>query len=218
MKQQQNIKSQSNYLGLFLWLLFAGLFYLYYPQIQNYSATPKWIFVSILSFGMLLFGKKAKIPWSSGLTTWFLFVLLYLIQSYWSFNFWDAVVRTIPLILAPLIVVFLYREANDIKEFYSKVATVLAVLISPILLITLVEILGLISAGEYSHLSTYQFRFTFGNRNQYAELLVLIVPLLAIGFFSAKEKTKRILFIATIALIYITATLLLNRASILVLY
>jgi O-antigen ligase/tetratricopeptide (TPR) repeat protein len=218
MKGEKIVKAKPSNLMTLAFLLFGGLVYLYYPKIQNYSATPKWIFVAVFSLIILFFGKNVKIPWSAALTTWFLFVILYLIQSYWSYNFWDAVVRTIPLILAPLSVVLLYREASDLKEFYSKTSVVLAVLITPILLITLVEILGLISTGEYSHLSTYAFRFSFGNRNQYSELLVLLVPLLAVRLVYAKEKAKRIFLVSIIFLIYLTVTLLLNRASILVLY
>jgi O-antigen ligase len=218
MKPQKTIETKSTSLGIFLWVLFSSLFYLYFPYIQNYSATPKWIFVSLICLGMLFFGKKTKIPWSVGISTWLLFVLLYLIQSYWSYNFWDAVVRTIPLLLAPMAVILLFRESQSVKEFYSKMALVLSVLITPILIITLVEILGLISADEYSHLATYQFRYAFGNRNQYAELLVLLVPLISTGIYYTQEKAKKIFLLTVIVLIYLTVTLLLNRASILVLF
>jgi O-antigen ligase len=218
MKEKITAIPNSSKLMMLAFLLFAGLFYLYYPQIQNYSATPKWIFVSMFCLVILFIGKKVKIPWSIALTTWFLFVLLYLAQSFWSYNFWDAMVRTIPLILAPLSVVLLYREANSLKDFYSKISTVLAVLITSIILITFLEIRGLISTGDYSHLSTYQFRFTFGNRNQFSEVLVLLVPILTVGLYYAQTKAKKIFLISILLLLFATVSLLLNRASILVLF
>jgi O-antigen ligase len=218
MKEAATAKPSSSALLIFAFLLFGGLFYLYYPKIQNYSATPKWIFVVLFSLVILFVGKKLKIPWSRSHSIWISFAGLFLLQSYWSYNFWDAVVRSFPLILAPLAVSLLRREASDTEPFYEKVSFVLALLISPILLLTLVEIAGQMLAGDYSHLATYQFRYTFGNRNQFSELLTLLVPIISVGLFYAKAAAKRLFLGAILFLLYLAVTLLLNRASILVLF
>lgn len=218
MKAEKVIPQKSSRLLIFAVILFSGLFYLYYPHLQNYSTTPKWIFASLIGLAMLFLGRKEKFVWSWGMSAWFGFVLLYFIQSFWSCNVWDSIVRTIPFLIAPLLVVLIRREVTDLSKLYSEIALVVSLLILPILFMNLVELFGLYLSDGYSHQSTYTFRYSFGNRNQYSELLTLLVPILAVGFNSVAEKWKKILFIATAFLIYLTVTLLLNRAAFLVLY
>ena len=218
MKVEKEILQKSSRLIAFASVVFAGFFYLYYPHIQNYSTTPKWIFGSIIGLAMLFLGRKEKFVWSWGLTAWFGFVLLYFIQSFWSYNVWDSIMRALPFILAPLLVLLLRRESNDLIDFYTKVATIVSLLILPLVLVNLFELAGLYFSDEYSHQSTYSFRYTFGNRNQYSELLTLTLPIIAVGFFSSVQKWKKVLFALSICLIYILVSLLLNRAVFLVLY
>lgn len=218
MKVEKEILQKASRLVVFAVLVFAGFFYLYSPHIQNYSTTPKWIFGSLIGLAMLFFGRKEKFVWSWGLTAWFGFVLLYFIQSFWSYNVWDSIIRTLPFILAPLLVLLLRRESNDLNDFYTKVATIVSLLILPLVLVNLFELAGMYFSDEYSHQSTYLFRYTFGNRNQYSELLTLLLPIIAFGFFSSVRKWKKALLFVVIALIYLLVTLLLNRAVFLVLY
>lgn len=218
MKKEIDAKLNSSNLQKIALVFFAGLFYLYYPQLQNYSTTPKWIFVAFSGILLFFLGKKQRIPWSNAFSWWFVFVGFYLLSCFWSYNFWDSLVRAIPWVLAPLSVVLLRREEDDLTVFYSKIASVISILILPFLLITLLEISGLYLSEEYNHLATYQFRFTFGNRNQFCELLALIVPLLTVGVFYSNKKWQKRFFYLVIFLIYLTATLLMNRAVILVLY
>jgi tetratricopeptide (TPR) repeat protein len=115
-------------------------------------------------------------------------------------------------------VLLLRREESDLNTFYSKTATIAAISILPLVLLTLFELANLYSSEDYTHLSTYSFRFTFGNRNQYSELLTLLIPIIAIGYFSIALKWKKIFFALTIILLYATISLLQNRAVFLVLY
>ncbi len=218
MKVEKALPRNPSYLLILTGLLFGGLFYLYYPHIQNYSTTPKWLFVSFFSLFLLFLGKKEKLSWSMGVTIWFAFIVLYLFESFWSYNFWDSVVRTIPWILAPFSVLLIARQEKDLRVFYPKLAFAIGILIAPIVLLALLELTDLLISGSYSHASTYQFRYTFGNRNQFCELLALIVPILSIGAYFTKEKWRKVFFFSLIGLIYLMATLLQNRAAILVLY
>jgi len=218
MVKQKTEKAGGGRIGLFISLLFLALIYLYYPQIHNYSTTPKWLFLGSFGILALFFGNKKAIPWSTGLSIWFLFVLNYLILCYWSYNFWDSVVRAIPLILSPLVVLVIAKEEIEYRVLYGKIALVTAVLILPLLVYTLIQIGALYSSGEYTHHSTYQFRFAFGNRNQFVQFLTLLVPLVFLGITQAQEKWKKYLFFILIALIYCTSVLLMNRTVFIVLF
>jgi O-antigen ligase len=167
---------------------------------------------------MLFLGKKERIPWSNAWSIWFLFVAFYLLLCFWSFNFWDSLVRVIPWVIAPLAVILLRREEEELSVFYSKIATIVSFFILPFLLLTLLEIIGLYFSEEYNHLATYQFRYTFGNRNQFCETIALLVPLLFVGVQFSQIKWKKFLYYSVIVFIYLTALVLRNRAVILVLF
>ncbi|MFT6921140.1 MAG: O-antigen ligase [Crocinitomicaceae bacterium] len=218
MKAIKKIKEpKPSKLVVFSVLLFGGLFFVYFDSINNYSTTPKWIYLGLLGLVMVLIGRKQPIPWSLGIKVWYAFVVLYLVQCFGSHNFWDAVVRAIPLIIAPLLVLLLRREETDHSPFYSKISMVLAILILPLLLITLWGIVELVFSSEYSHLASYKFRFMFGNRNQYAQIIVLLIPLFSVGILSTNSKKKKLFLAVVIGLACATALLLLNRTSIIVL-
>ncbi len=218
MKKEKTIPQPKSKLLLFVVVLFSGFFFLYYPYLQNYSTTPKWIFGATFGLLMYFFGRKEKLQWSPGMSVWFAFILLFWIQSFWSYNFWDAIVRTVPFILAPILVLLLRREENDLNNFYLKIATAIGILILPLVLMTLVEIIALYFSGSYSHLSTYSFKYSFGHRNQYSELLVLIIPILTLGYFLNDSKLKKWIFVLSIVSIYLTVLLLQNRAAFLVMF
>jgi O-antigen ligase len=218
MKNSKIVPSKTSNLLVYSFVLFVGLFYLYYPQLQNYSATPKWVYLAVFGLVVSIFRFKERMNWSLGMWLWLAFVLQYLVGCFASYNLWDSIIRSVPLILAPLVILLLMREENDWSVFFTKIAIAATILISPILLLTIAEIIGLAINGEYTHLSTYDFRYTFGNRNQYAELIALLVPLLATAIYFAEIRWKKVLFGAGIVLLYLTGTLLLNRAVLLVIY
>ncbi|GEM_PF-1686376 len=218
MNTKKTAGEAKNHMHLFGVLLLLGLFFLYYPYIQNYSTTPKWIFLGIFGLGLAFFGSKKRLSWSLGLTLWALFVIQYLIQCNWSYNFWDSLIRSTPLILAPIIALLLKKQSRDIRELWSVIGTIAMFLILPLLLYTLLQILGLYLGGEYTHQSTYDFRFTFGHRNQFVQLLALLIPVLVMARMYAQHRWKKHLFVTTIVLIYITAVLLMNRTVFIVLF
>ena len=204
--------------GLLVSFLFLALIYLYYPQIHNYSTTPKWLFLGVFGVFALLIGNKKNIPWSFGLSVWFLFILYYLIACNWSYNYWDSLVRAIPLILSPLMVVALAKQEDNPSVIYEKVALIATVLILPLLIYTLIRIGGLYASGEYDHGATYQFRFAFGHRNQFVQFLTLLVPLVFVGIIQTAVKWKKYVFSVLIVLIYSTSLLLMNRTVFIVLF
>lgn len=208
---------KSSNLLVFSVLLFGGLFFVEFESIQNYSTTPKWIYLGCLGVVMALIGRKQQIPWSLGIKIWSAFVALYLVQCFGSYNFWDSLVRAIPLVIAPLLVLLLRREETDNSPFYSKISMVVATLVLPFLLITLWGITELYLDSKYSHSATYTFRFMFGHRNQYSQVITLIVPLLSVGILLTQSKTQKIFMAVVIGLIYITALLLLSRTVLIVL-
>ena len=196
-------------------LVFIVTIYLYYPFVQNYSTTPKWVVLSLLSIFFYSIGnKKIKISW--GLIIWILFVFQFILQSFRSYNFWEAITHSIPLILAPVIVQILIANSKGVMSFYKKLALIIALTIIPLLLYSLVEISLLYSSNAYNHGTTYLFRYSFGHRNQFLQFLTLLVPLIIVGF--DKTLWKKILFISTIGLIYLVTILLMNRTVLLVLF
>lgn len=211
-------KSTRTYSGVFLVLLFASVIYLYYPEIQNYSTTPKWLFLAVLSVFPVLFLKNKRLLWSLGMGIWFLFVLQFLMACYWSYNFWDAVTRSVPLIIAPILVTGIGSSEENFKRLFEKMGVVAALLILPVLLYTLVQIVALIELDEYTHQATYAFRYSFGHRNQFVQFITLLIPLLFAAIVSTQTKWKKILFFATVTLIYITVVLSLNRTVFLILF
>lgn len=217
MKEKADI-TKNRLSGLFILILFMALIYLSYPEIQNYSTTPKWIFLGGFGVLVLFFENKKNLPWSLGLTIWFLFVVNYLIQCNWSYNFWDSFVRAIPLLISPIIVLLLVRLEGRLIEFYQKLALVVSLLMLPLLLYTLVQIAALNASGEYTHGSTYEFRFAFGHRNQFVQFLTLLVPFIFLGVVLARQKWRRYLFFFVIVLIYCVSFLLMNRTVFIVLF
>ena len=203
---------------IILVLLFSTLIYLYYPFIQNYSNTPKWIAIGTFMVVLAMFSWKKKIPWSIGMSIWFLFVLNYLIQCYWSYNFWDSVVRATPFILSPLAVITVVRYNTNLKSFYGTIAKVVSFSILPIILYTLISI-GLTQLyGDYNHQTSYNYRFTFGHRNQYSQFITLLIPLIFAGVIYAKSRSLKAFYFTLIILIYITAVLLMSRAVFIILF
>jgi tetratricopeptide (TPR) repeat protein len=72
-------------------------------------------------------------------------------------------------------------------------------------------------SGEYSHASTYSFRFTFGHRNQFSQFITLLIPLIFAGIFYEEKRWKKIFLSIVVIFIYIIAILLKSRAVIIVL-
>lgn len=212
----ENLKSNYFFYG-FLILTIAVVNYLEFPFIQNSTVTPKWVLLSLLVFGFSLFKKKAThFYFSNTLILWAAFILLYLANCFNSYNFWDSISNSIPFVIAPLLIISLYNQSNNIKHFYQSVSLVLLFAILPLLLVTAYQLVVLIYNGDYSHANTYQFSFAFGHRNQYSQFITLIVPLLLINL--NRNKFTLYLKLLTILFIYVIAVLLMNKTVLLVLF
>ena len=104
-------------------LVLASAIYLYYPFVLNYSAMPKWVLISFLGISFFFIG-NSKIRWTPSLTIWLLFILQFLISSLWSFNGWEAIVHSLPWLLAPISVLIIMANAGDFGTFYRHLALI----------------------------------------------------------------------------------------------
>lgn len=104
--------------------------YLYYPYIQNYSNTPKWVILSTIGAIDFIFIKP--IYYNKRLFYWLLFVLQYFIQCFYSYNFWDAFAYGIPLIIAPILVLLTIKKEITFSKFSRKLAFIAAIIIAPL--------------------------------------------------------------------------------------
>jgi len=215
-------KGNTSFLGRHFTVISSGLvlaicIFLYLPIIQSYSLTPKWIALTGVSLALVfLNASHFKSSLSKLMYLWWLFVVLCIFSCFRSYNFWDSLLHLSPLIIAPLVVGQIRHRIESFESFYSKLALVVSLLVLPIILYTLYDILLLMINGDYNHDSTYMFRFSFGHRNQYSQFLVLLVPLLFMGFKGG--KSKKAFLIVVITLIYLTAIFLKNRTVLIVLF
>lgn len=174
-------------LASLLVLSFASIIYLYFPYIQNYSATPKWIVLALIGLIFSFTSDNKRTKSSGNLTIWYFFVLIVILQCFRSYNIWDSLTDSIPLLIAPLLMKVIKEQVNHIEDFYRIVATILVILISPILVYSALTIVGLMVNESYSHAATYNIKLSFGHRNQLAQFFALIVPLLVSGLFYLKN-------------------------------
>ena len=205
-------------LNIVLTVCFGAVIYTYYPFIQNYSTTPKWIVLSF--FGIIFSVIKIKTPirLSWGVIIWSLFVIQYILQCFRAYNFWDSLLHSMPLIIAPLIGLVITKYIHDLNHFYRKMSVIIAVLILPILGYILYEMGSLYTLNEYNHGTSYGFRFTFGHRNQLAQFLALLVPLIFMGIIHGTKNGRKYILGAFIAIIYLICSLLMCRSVLIVLY
>ncbi len=204
---------------LMILLVFLIVIYLYFPYIQNYSTTPKWVLLLVVSLIFFILKFRKEVSVSMGLLLWSLFIFQYFIQCAGSYNFWDSVLHGIPLILAPFTVVTMSKYISKTDEFYRQLALVLSVLTLP-LLVYIVFLIGSALANDtYSHGLTYNFRFTMGHRNQLSQFLTLLIPLIVAGSITEKTtKKSRLLFYTVILLICIVVSFLQCRSALMVLF
>lgn len=200
-------------------ILLTTVAYLYSNSIQSFSLTPKFLVASILllTLWFVNFRHKKKLSWSIAFTLWYVFLLQYIIQCWNSYNYWDSLFDSVPMILGPMLILFLYKKW-DVERMFSFIAITLAIVILPLLIHSLIEVFELVSAGSYSKDSTYNIQYSFGHKNQYTQFLALCVPILVVGLILAKSKWEKIVFTLTISCTYVLSMLLMNRTSIIVLY
>jgi O-antigen ligase len=199
---------------LIIALICIGLVYVSYSGIQNYSVTPRWIYFSILILLVIWLKKGLTIPLSLPIIFWFSFVLVYIISSYWSYNFWNSIVRSIPLILAPIIVMF----ASEMKSgpFMRSFGLLLILSLIPIVLYCFYQIIPDLMSGVHNHQKTYKYAFSFGHRNQFAHFLTLCIPLILFGFNPSDKFWRKALIIGMALTLFLLIVLLKNRSSYLV--
>lgn len=182
--------------------------YFTYDGIENYSTLPKWI---VSGFLILLITSFEKINYSFFtsriIVFWFLFVTVYLIGSIYSYNPWQAIVFSTPLILSPLIAYHLF------KIELSKLSLGFVILLFPLIIIVAYEILGWIISGDYTRDKTYELQWFYGHRNHLAELLSLGIPLSLIGFLKLESNSSKITIICFIVISLIEVALIQNRTS-----
>ena len=203
--------------SVFTTLVLITLAYVGYTGIQSYSTTPKWI--GLLSIGLILLytHRNQAIKWSWGLTIWSIFVLQYLFQTTASYNTYDAIAHSLPLIIGPLLVLGLFRDQNNLNRL-AQFSLITALITLPLLLYGLYELVELLFSSDYTRTSTYGVRFSFGHKNQLAQFFTLLIPIYALGIITAKEKWKQVLFMCSCVVIYVFVTLLINRTSLILLY
>ncbi len=205
-------------LHLFLGLLFCTIGYLYYPFIQDYSTTPKWIAMTFLAGIAFFFGIKRSVPFSWPLIFWLMFACQYLVQCFRSINIWEAILHGLPLIIAPLIIVLLLKYNPQRDHLIQNIGFWLSLVLFPLVLWSLGELLVLMVDGQYNHQSTYNFRFTFGHRNQFVQFLTLSFPVIFIGLRSETKRWLKGYFVSFIVLASVVVLLLMNRTSTIVLF
>ena len=204
-------------LSIGLILVFSVISYLYYPYIQDYSTTPKWAGLSIILLIFIPLTHKRPVYLNLTMLCWLLFLTQYLAQSFRSYNFWEATSHALPFLIAPITVITLLRLSENFNDFYKNAGTWLGLILAPIAVYTLFELIGLILSGSYTHQSTYEFRYTFGHRNQFSHVLTLAFPIIFMGMLSQYKKWLKITLSLVMLIIVLDIVLLQNRASMLVL-
>ncbi|MFK7786718.1 MAG: O-antigen ligase family protein, partial [Crocinitomicaceae bacterium] len=208
--------SQSRW-KLILVITIICLVYLGYTGIESYSKTPKWIGLLCLALVLFLMLRKQGVKWSWGLSIWSVFILQYIIQSAASYNGFDALANSLPLLIGPFLVLALFRKQDSVSQL-TDLGILVAFISFPLIAYGLIELSDLAEASNYTRTSSYQVRFSFGHKNQLSQFFTLLVPLYALGVVSVAEKWKKGLFVFSIFMIFVFVTLLMNRTSLILLY
>lgn len=218
----EQVKFNINYtkfkLNTLIVCVLCSIIYLYYPFIQDYSTTPKCIILSVFSIIVFILPSQRQVHFSWPLAIWGVFSLQFFLQAFRSANFWEAITHLSPILIAPLVILALFKHAENPTIFYKNFGILLAIMLTPILLISLAEISSWVIKGVYSHQSTYKIRYSFGHRNQFAQFLTLSVPFIFLSLGITKKKRLKTLLVTIIFIIYLTVALLMNRTSLIVLF
>ncbi|UKN03869.1 O-antigen ligase family protein [Paracrocinitomix mangrovi] len=193
--------------------MFAIFIYVEAGDIQNYSTLPKWICLAALLITPLLLLKN-EYQVNPILQITVLVLLLFIgLNSLRSNNPWDGVLVLIPPLLS-IVSTTIILQLELLKSGWQIIAIILIVLLTPLVVYTLYDILNDIIQGVYSHKSTYQYRYSFGHRNQFAQFLTISIPFI-ISLWS-KSYWKNI-FTGIIVLLFLALILLLqNRTAYLI--
>lgn len=198
-------------------LLFILLVYGADTETLNYSTIPKWIYVSAALLPLVFVAQPKRSFFRGPLLLWWLFVLLFIVQSFNAYNQWEALTHSVPLILAPLVGLVIDSKNDEPSSSYLRLARILALVLLPILLYASFELVSLLASHKYDHHSTYGFRYAFGHRNQFGQFIALSLPLFLWGIW--KEKGWMRLGFAFVALLSVGIVFLLwNRTSILIVF
>ena len=107
LKKIQHDNSKKWILWVILTLTFIGVSFIEFPYLQNSTVTPKWILISLLCFPLYFIKTQRAIKFNAVLIIWCVFALQYGLQCFRSYNFWDSLVYVIPLLIVPILDVFL---------------------------------------------------------------------------------------------------------------
>lgn len=193
----------------------VGMLYVEYDHIQNYSTTPKWLFIIATILIGSLFLKNEQLKWSWANLLWFLFVFYCAINAFRSYNFFDAIVRLVPLVVGPIVVSFIANKKKDDSVLRSVFIPTLILLTLPLLFVSIFRIVDLIYSGNFDHQATYLFNYSFGHRNQFSHFLTLMIPLSFLGAINTKSKLRWVYY-GAIAVMFFLVIALQNRTSIIV--
>lgn len=216
MSNSKNLYSQMFRQLIGVILICMGMVYVAYPEIQNYTTTPRWIYFSGLLSALLVFNRKETFQWSLPFYFLVTFIIVYLVFCSRSYNPFDSFIRAFPMILSFGVIMSL--GIKDKGEFWKQVGGILLVTIFPIAVLSLYEIIELIMEGHYDHQSTYNFRWTFGHRNQFAQFLTLILPLVYFAGIKVDLKVLKWLIRLGLVTLILLITLLQNRTTYIVVF
>ncbi|MFD1551573.1 O-antigen ligase family protein [Putridiphycobacter roseus] len=205
------------FISLFTLVTFLICIYAYSPYIENYAVTPKWLGFALICIG-LSFKKPKKTTFDLTHLIWGVFVLQFMVSALSSYNIWDSLIRTTPLILAPIAATLLFQKWHSIKRKFESIALLLTFCLVPLLIFAFIKIYFLWQLDDFNHNTTYQFAFNFGHRNQFAQFLTLSIPFFFLGLTETKTTWKKWVLLMTLGLTYILITLLMCRSVLLVIY